>query len=273
MKKLASLVLLSFFVGCSDDPQDPILSSDTGTTQNDAGAEDACVAETDEAMCARLEYVCGTLSGDDNCGKARVVDVCGTTACPEFTTCGGAGVLGACGCSPETDAELCTAAVAECGPLNAVDRCGEARVVASCGDEATVCEAAETCGGAGELGVCGCLETDAEMCARVGYICGELVGVDKCGVARTVGSCGDEAVVCAEFGTCGGAGVAGECGCTPKTDVQLCAENNYLCGILETVDNCGTARTVRCTPDCICGDNVCGSPSETPFNCPADCPT
>ncbi len=269
MKKIASLVVLLSWIGCSDEPAVAV-RDDAGATETDAGA---CVAETDREMCERLAYVCGALSADDNCGDSREIPSCGDEAsvCGDFATCGGGGVTGACGCIPESDEELCVAEGAECGALSTTDRCGQVREIASCGDATIVCDAVETCGGAGEPGVCGCAETDAEMCTRAGYVCGELIGTDKCGLDRTIASCGDEALVCSAFETCAGGGIAGECGCSAKSDVQLCAENNYLCGELQIMDNCGTARVISCTPDCICGDGICAPPVETVLTCPVDC--
>ncbi len=80
------------------------------------------------------------------------------------------------GCVPETDEALCTREGIECGPLDVMDSCGAARRVASCGDPVTVCMEADTCGGGGEPGVCGCTPT---TCESAGVLCGELP--DSCG--------------------------------------------------------------------------------------------
>lgn len=213
-----------------------------------------CTPESDAEMCTRTGSECGELIANDNCGAERTIASCGdeTTVCATLETCGGGGTPGQCGCTPETDVELCDAAAIECGPLTVTDSCGTERIIASCGDEATVCAPFETCGGAGPVGVCGCTpETDAAMCLRLGYECGELVGTDNCGQARTVASCGDEATVCAELESCGGGGTPGQCGCTPESDTQLCQIKNYACGPLETVDSCGVTRQIaECGPEC-----------------------
>jgi alpha-tubulin suppressor-like RCC1 family protein len=347
MKIFASLLLLLSFVGCSDDSKSNgiptiFVQPDIGNTNNSDGGGDAesdagpdiveCIAETDAEMCARLEYVCGSLDADDNCGDYREISSCGdeATVCGEYATCGGAGVLGACGCAPESDEDLCVRSGIECGELQASDNCGVSRTVASCGDEANVCTIYETCGGAGEPGICGCIpetdtelcdlngsecgslsvtdgcgqvrdiascgdeatvcspfetcggdgdpgvcgcvtETDAEMCIRSGYDCGELVGTDTCGVARTIASCGDEATVCSQFETCGGDGVPGACGCAPKTDVQLCQENTYECGSLQVADNCGTTRTIAsCGAGCSMPETCGGEGTPGQCGCTSD---
>lgn len=88
-----------------------------------------CTAETDSALCARLNLNCGGVTTQDNCGRSRTISSCGT--CTKGT-CGGAGTPNVCGCAAETDAELCLAAGAECGGAWAVDRCGTSRSV-TCG--------------------------------------------------------------------------------------------------------------------------------------------
>jgi hypothetical protein len=46
----------------------------------------ACVPETDQQMCTRLGKNCNTLSGTDNCGRARSIATCG--ACTSGLVCG-----------------------------------------------------------------------------------------------------------------------------------------------------------------------------------------
>ncbi len=233
-----------------------------------------CIPETDPELCLSNDIECGELQASDRCGVSRTVASCGDEGivCTIYETCGGAGEPGVCGCIPETDDELCTTSGSECGSLSATDKCGETRNIASCGDEAAVCGAFETCGGAGDPGVCGCVtETDVEMCTRAGYECGELTGIDNCGAARTVGSCGDEATVCAGLETCGGDSVPGQCGCAAKTDVQLCQENSYQCGELQVVDNCGTARTIAsCGPECSMPETCGGAGTSGQCGCTSD---
>src|SRR5207245_2812957 len=55
----------------------------------------ACIPESDGAFCIRLGYACGTQSGLDNCGAARIVASCGS--CSNNAN-GNACINGACGC-------------------------------------------------------------------------------------------------------------------------------------------------------------------------------
>ncbi|TXC69400.1 hypothetical protein FRC91_17545 [Bradymonadales bacterium TMQ1] len=164
-------------------------------------------------------------------------------------------------CEAESDDALCSDNGAECGELTVVDSCGTERTV-NCGDEASVCAPEETCGGAGEDNLCGCTpdRSDEELCSDNGAECGELTVVDSCGTERTV-NCGDEASVCSESETCGGAGEDNICGCTPlESDTQLCQLSSYACGPLTAVDSCGTERTVNCGDETqVCGEfDTCG---------------
>lgn len=79
---------------------------------------------------------CGSVP--NGCGE-RVW--CGGCDAPE--TCEGSGIDYTCGCTPESDAELCAAAgLAECGSLDVLDSCGGARSL-SCGS----CSGNDECGG------------------------------------------------------------------------------------------------------------------------------
>ncbi len=111
-----------------------IASCGTCTGPQTCGASNVCgcVAETDEALCARKGYVCGQLTATDNCGATRIVNSCGTCT-NSVDSCGGGGTLGACGCTPETDAQLCAQLSKACGAATTTDRCGGARSVSSCG--------------------------------------------------------------------------------------------------------------------------------------------
>jgi hypothetical protein len=61
-----------------------------GGTPNECGC-----GETDSAFCTRFGKNCGTVTGNDICGKARTVPSCGT--CPSPQSCGGGGTVGVCG--------------------------------------------------------------------------------------------------------------------------------------------------------------------------------
>ena len=178
-----------------------------------------CLPESDAELCNRLGNNCGALSATDNCGEFRSVTSCGTCALPQI--CGGGGEPNVCGCS-ESDADLCVRIGKNCGAVNAMDLCGVERTVASCG----TCSRPEVCGGTGEANVCGCPETDAEFCARLGKNCGEVSDLDVCGTSR-VTSCGS----CATPTTCGGGdGVANVCGGV----IQIAAGGRHTCALLST---------------------------------------
>lgn len=247
MKKLVILFGLLVLSACSDDPQTPQGNNfyelppedDAGT--GDEGVDQNCEAETDEAMCARLQYVCGPLTDIDNCGDERSIESCGdpATVCQAFETC----EAGVCGCEAETDAEFCERADYECGELTQTDNCGTERTV-NCDPDETACNEYETCG-AETPGSCGCIaETELDFCIRLGVECGEWIDIDNCGTERTV-NCGDPEVVCGAGETCGEE-VAGMCSCVPETDEEFCARNSWECGELTADDNCGAERTIDC---------------------------
>ncbi len=108
-------------------------------------------------------------------------------------------------------------------------------------------------------------ETDAELCAELGRDCGNTIQADSCGDSRTI-SCG----TCTPPESCGGGGVAGECGqgvCEPETDAELCSNLGKDCDEISATDRCGETRTVdcgTCAEEETCGgggvDNVCGGP-------------
>lgn len=168
------------------------------------GTANVCgCSETDAAMCTRLSKTCGPVTANDKCGASRTVDSCGTC-----TGTGQACTGGVCSCTPETDAQMCTRLVKNCGTFTAYDNCGTSRTTAApCG----TCSGANTCGGGGTSNVCGCLpETDAAMCLRLGKNCNTLTDTDNCGSPRTTATpCG----TCTGTGiTCGGGGTPNVCG-------------------------------------------------------------
>lgn len=111
---------------------------------------------------------------------------------------GGSGGAGGEPCTGESDAELCTAASAECGTLDVTDSCGVARTP-DCGS----CTGFDTCGGAGVDNMCGCTanENDTAFCAANNWTCGEQTGNDSCGNPRTA-DCGG----CTGYDTCSSGG-------------------------------------------------------------------
>lgn len=209
-----------------------------------------CATESDTAFCTRVGSDCGSTSGVDRCGVQRMV-ACGT--CKSPSTCGGGGTPHVCGCSPETDASMCQRLQAECGMRAGLDNCGAPRTV-WCGD----CAAPQTCGGAGQRNVCGCLpETDTELCALQGQHCGPLSVTDRCGALRQITSCGG----CTFPQTCGGGGAPGACGCSALTCSGLgwtCGTTSDGCGGTLTCGTCATGET--CTDHaCVCPGSTCGT--------------
>jgi len=142
-----------------------------------------------------------------------------------------------CVCEAETESELCTTNKANCGVLNIQDSCGQLRAL-NCGS----CKAPEVCGGIGTANVCACAPlTDTELCAEANADCDQFESTDNCGEARVV-ICGD----CSPPQTCGGSGIANQCGCVPADDNTICLQENASCGQLNITDNCGGLRTVEC---------------------------
>jgi hypothetical protein len=184
--------------------------------------------------CADQNITCGPAG--DGCGNE--ITSCGTCALPQ--TCGGGGVPGQCGapdggvCTPKTCAEQNIA----CGPAG--DGCGNE--IPNCGN----CTPPEGCGGGGVPGQCGLPPEGGtctpRTCAQQNIFCGPAG--DGCG--NEIPSCG----VCVAPQTCGGGGVAGQCGtldggiCSPKS----CAAQGIQCGT--TGDGCG--NTLQC-PNCPSG--------------------
>jgi hypothetical protein len=107
-----------------------------------------CPSENDVQFCTRLDVECGPFASTDICGNSRNVASCGTCTAP--MTCGGAQNPGVCGCTPQSDAQLCATSMKNCGDVSLTDNCGRARAV-SCG----TCTAPNTCGGSGTPNVCG----------------------------------------------------------------------------------------------------------------------
>jgi hypothetical protein len=206
----------------------------------------ACVPQT----CASQSISCG-LAGD-GCGHQLS---CGTCVSPQ--TCGGGGVLGHCGypdsgvCQPQT----CASQSISCGLAG--DGCGHQL---SCG----TCVSPQTCGGGGVPGQCGypdaasCVPTP---CATQKISCGPAG--DGCGNLLSCGTCAAPA-------TCGGGGVAGQCGqpdagsCNPLS----CAQQNISCG--PAGDGCGRQLNCgSCMPPATCGGG--GVPSQCGYPDAASC--
>lgn len=284
VKIVAVFCFVAVAFGCSEE-EDDTRNANVFTGNNDTNQQE-CVGESESELCESAGFVCGEHEVTDECDETRQID-CGDpeAVCEEPETCGGGEEQGVCGCTPETDEELCAAEGVECGPFEGtvVDRCGEEREIDSCGDEEEVCGEFETCGGGEEEGMCGCTpETDEELCDAEGIECGPLQeAVDSCGEERTVESCGTEEEACGQFETCGGGGEEGVCGCTPETSEELCDVHNYECGPLEDItDSCGEQRAVASCGEesqvCTEEHKTCGGGEEpgqcgcTPTTCEAE---
>jgi hypothetical protein len=202
-----------------------------------------CEPEGVDALCSSNSAECGSLTAVDNCGVSRTVE-CG--GCSNGSLCGVA-TANACQCVPQTDAQLCTAAGAQCGSKTVVDNCGATRTV-QCG----TCTSGEC--GATEPNQCPCVaETDLQLCFSAGAQCGSITARDNCGTTRTV-QCGG----CTNGAQCGAYG-PNLCQCIPEDDATLCTHANAQCGSLTVTDNCGTSRTVDCGT-CMngpCAANLC----------------
>lgn len=214
-----------------------------------------CVPETDAELCVQKGAVCGSLSVVDRCGATRSISSCGT--CDSQQSC----TAGACTCAPETDEAMCARLNKNCGAVTDSDNCGFSRSIASCG----VCGGVTTCGASN---VCGCVaETDAEVCAAKGFVCGALNTTDHCGSTRHIASCGG----CGTNQTCGGGGTAGACGCTPETDAAMCSRLGKGCGSFSGSDNCGIARSIAscgtCTAAPAHASPLCSATNACDFVC------
>ncbi len=182
--------------------------------------------------CAAQGKNCGAFA--DNCGGMLN---CGTCTAP--ATCGGAGVLNACG-STTCVADNATACAGKCSGI----------VKNNCNQDIACtnsCPANETCGGGGTANVCGCTPDNASACAG------------KCNVTVT-NNCGASVVCansCSGFETCGGGGSAGVCGCTPNNPClgKVCGSPVNSCGQTVSYGSCLAGATCNfdgtaCSPVC-----------------------
>jgi hypothetical protein len=192
--------------------------------------------------CAQQNVGCGPAG--DGCGNQ--LD-CGSCAPPAI--CGGGGVPSQCG-SP--DASSCTPMTCgqqniNCGPTG--DGCGN---LVNCGS----CPSGQACGGGGVPGQCGAPDAGScapTTCAAQNISCGPTG--DGCGNLIQCGSCPSGQ-------TCGGGGVAGQCGtpkggCVPLT----CQQQGFNCG--PAGDGCGNLiQCGGCNSPQSCGGGgtpgVCG---------------
>ena len=193
--------------------------------------------------CTQQNVGCGPAG--DGCGNQLN---CGS--CTPPATCGGGGVASQCGypdassCAPLT----CAQQNLDCGPAG--DGCGNQ---INCG----TCPSGQACGGGGVAGRCGAPDSGScvpTTCAAQNIACGPTG--DGCG---NLIQCGN----CPSGQTCGGGGVAGQCGapggsCVPMT----CQQQGFNCG--PAGDGCGNLiQCGACVSPETCGGGgtpgVCGS--------------
>jgi hypothetical protein len=216
---------------------------DTGTTTTGCGL----------VTCTSAHATCGPIG--DGCNS---ILQCGMCTPPQ--SCGGGGVASQCGgtqgCVPRT----CATVGATCGPIG--DGCGN---LLNCGS----CTNGQSCGGGGVPSQCGTSTStttggDAgvinnctpKTCASEHATCGPIG--DGCGHVLECGTCNAPA-------TCGGGGMASQCGgmngCTPRT----CAMAGVNCGAIG--DGCGNLINCgSCTGPATCGgggvNGQCGQMSS-----------
>jgi len=222
------------------------------------GGTQGCVPKTPATACNDGGALCGQVA--DGCGGT--ID-CG--GCAANQACGTGGVS-KCGpanggtCTPKSQATACSG---KCGP--APDGCGG---IYDCGG----CTAPQSCGGGGTPSVCGgssaCVPKTAADCAAANVGCGPMA--DGCGGSVTCGPPGG----CTPPQTCGGGGIASQCGgtsaCVKKTcadyPANSCGPQADGCGGVLT--NCGVGPGTSCPAGQVCGGGgtpgVCGGSTTTP---------
>jgi len=196
-----------------------------------------CQGESTGELCVAAGNPCGPSEFTDSCGEL-VVATCST--CTEPLSCGGGGQAGVCGCTPQSDAQICAHFEKNCDNLAVIDNCGDERTV-NCG----TCTSPQTCGFDGvpnRCGGAGCTPSSKEkFCQDLGKNCGSIIGTDNCGMIRTE-DCG----MCTSPETCGGGGTQHICGCTYEGNLAFCSRYSKQCGSVSGIDNCGMGRTVNC---------------------------
>src|SRR5579859_1937728 len=90
--------------GASPDVTFDQASGDTAVHEggSEGGGNDACASESDQTFCADRMAACGTVTGNDNCGRTKTV-TCGTCSLPQ--TCG---ANNQCACAGGTCPDACT---------------------------------------------------------------------------------------------------------------------------------------------------------------------
>lgn len=133
--------------GCDDPPDKNSADQDAGIdgSTDEGPSNNSCEPRSPEELCEAVNAMCGVLDvDDDGCGNDVLVQ-CGSCGSQEACT------NNQCVCAGESDEELCSAQMKDCGELTLVDRCAENRTV-DCG----TCTDPEDCGAGGTDNVCGC---------------------------------------------------------------------------------------------------------------------
>jgi hypothetical protein len=212
-----------------------------GGVPGQCGAPDAAACKP--LSCAQQNASCGPAG--DGCGNQVN---CGS--CTPPATCGGGGVASHCG-SPDAGAcapQSCTQQKIGCGPAG--DGCGGQ---INCG----TCPSGQACGGGGVAGQCGAPDSGScvpTTCLAQNLTCGPTG--DGCG---NLIQCGN----CPSGQTCGGGGVAGQCGTPGGACVPVsCQQQGITCG--PAGDGCGNLiQCGGCVAPLSCGGGgtpgVCGT--------------
>lgn len=198
-------------------------------------------------------------TGFDGCetqlGTNQNCAACGN-ACTGFTTCGGGGIPGICGCSK------LTCQPGQCGPVP--DGCGG---TLNC----TACPTGQTCTAGG------CKTNDGGACSGngdcasgvcVSGICCNQACNGECRSCAT-GTCQDRAGACGPSGACGGTCQAGQCVTTPINtpcgDATCSPHNAALSASCDGAGHC-----VESTQHCglsLCRDGACLTSCQTSADC------
>ena len=219
----------------------------------DAGGGGECVSTlSDDELCMQLDHRCGAAAVLDACGDLRQLRC---DLCPPGSYCDLEADLGQC--SPCKDLDFCATADAQCGVVMA----SAGSLMAQCGLRQVGCGECEEAGKAcDEENRCVCpVETDEQMCGRLGKQCGRFEGLDGCGTMR-MADCGQcqEGVCNQEMNLCSV--------CSTETNVQFCAKQGVDCGPTSGLDRCGDVNSVDCggcPEDQTCDGGQCICPEPT----------
>jgi hypothetical protein len=244
----------------------------TGTVVALAGAVELGTATFETAMlsagCAALSvsFTAGADGGADADVSGADDDAASTDASVADGALDGSGAAdrfdaGDAPCTPETDAELCTALGKTCGSATGTDNCGATRT-ATCGPETRACSqggALGTCAGGtqactvgGQWAACSILPAAADTCVLKNDDNCNGTPNDGCpcveGTTRTCGVCNDGSQTC----TNGKAGTYGACTGSSQQTVYYRDMDGDGYGSNATVLACGAAPTgyVAVSGDC-----------------------